>query len=368
MIRSTSQILAPKTVLQAISQMELPGTRLQSLLGFGFSGSNRLRQSGRHFSYDVFNHTRRVANGRGPGQASSRTAPQKVAAVAGTFPRAAESIALLDEDLLNRRPIGGSSDELDAMGESYITRQEAYLAQRFANLIEFQTAAMLRGSYSYRLDGDELRHGFSGGEVNIDFSVPASHKGGLNMLGQGDLLPGDWDDVASDIPGQLQAINAAMVRKTGMGLAHVALTGLGWQNVVRNTQVQKMGGSAGPAFQTMERVGAGEFTAVLRAIPWITFHVVDYGLEIFDGTNESFTKLIEDDRAVFLPEPSPRWCQYLEGSEIVTEGPNGPKHEQFGFYAYSYATHDPSGWELSAVLNGMPALYTPEAIAYGKVA
>ena len=71
-------------------------------------------------------------------------------------------------------------------------------------------------------------------------------------------------------------------------------------------------------------------------MPWLTFHVIDYGLEIWNGTSEVFTKLIEDDHAAFLPEPSPRWVQYLEGSEIVTEGPNGAKHERFGFHAYAY--------------------------------
>lgn len=38
--------------------------------------------------------------------------------------------------LLNRRAIGGPSDDLDSRGETYVTRQEAYLAQRFANLVE----------------------------------------------------------------------------------------------------------------------------------------------------------------------------------------------------------------------------------------
>jgi hypothetical protein len=57
----------------------------------------------------------------------------------------------------------------------------------------------------------------------------------------------------------------------------------------------------------------------------------------------------------------------LEGSEIVTEGPGGAKAERFGFYAYGYPTHDPSGWDLAAVFNGIPALYTPAAVAYGKI-
>ena len=36
-------------------------------------------------------------------------------------------------------------------------------------------------------------------------------------------------------------------------------------------------------------------------------------------------------------------------------------------YAYAYPTHDPSGWELCAVMNGIPALYTQSAIAYGLI-
>ena len=58
-----------------------------------------------------------------------------------------------------------------------------------------------------------------------------------------------------------------------MGLAHVVLTSVGWQHIVNNTKVQAQGGSANVVFDSLQRVGAGEFSVVLRAIPWITFHV-----------------------------------------------------------------------------------------------
>jgi len=365
--RSIQQVLAPKTILKAISQIEMPGTTLQNLFGWGLTGANKNQQSGRNFSYDIFDNTRTIATGRVPGQAASRQKPQGVGQVSGTFPRAAETIPLLDEDLLNRRRLGGPVNELDRRGESYITKQEAYLGQRFANLVEFQTAAMIRGAYSYSLEGDDLRHGFTGGETTVDFQVPAGNKDQLDMLGDGNLLDADWSSAATDIPLQLQNINAAMVQLTGLGLSHVALTGTGWQYVINNTKVQTLGGSSNVVFESMRRVGQGEFSAVLRAIPWVTFHVVDYGLNVYDGASETFTKLVEDDHAAFLPEVSPRWVEYLEGSEIVTEGPAGVKAERFGFYAYSYPTHDPSGWDLCAVVNGIPALYTPGALAYGQV-
>ena len=120
-------------------------------------------------------------------------------------------------------------------------------------------------------------------------------------------------------------------------------------------------------FESMKRTSTGEFQATLRALPWITFHIVDYGLEVWNGTSESFNSLIGNDHAAFFADPSPRWARYLLGSEIVTEGPGGPRAEQFGFYPFSYPTYDPSGWELSAVMNGMPALLTPSAMAYGLI-
>jgi hypothetical protein len=46
----TAQVLAPKTILKAVSQLELPGTSLQRLFGWGLGGKNIDRQSGRSFS------------------------------------------------------------------------------------------------------------------------------------------------------------------------------------------------------------------------------------------------------------------------------------------------------------------------------
>lgn len=364
---STRDLLASKTILKAISQIQAPGTTLQRIFGWGFSGWNKRRQSGRTFSFDVFNATRTVATARNPGQASARIPPQPTGNTQGSFPRAAETISLRDEDLLNQRRIGGPLDQLDDEGEVFITRQEAYLAQRFANLIEFQTAALFRGSYSFTSVGDELRHGFSGGEVTVDYKVPAGNRDQLDMLGEGNILDADWDSDSTDIPAHLYAINRAFVRLTGMGLAHVVINSKVWQMLLKNEAIREAGGTAQVVFDTLRRTGAGEFTAVLRAIPWVTFHIVDYGLEVWTGSAATFTRLIEDDHAAFFPEPSARWVQYIEGSEIVTEGPGGVRAERFGFYPFAYAVHDPSGWELCAVMNGLPALYTPSAIAYGLV-
>src|SRR5436190_16652636 len=258
MTLATSQILAPKTIEKAISQLELPGTSLQTLFGWGIGGTNVARHGGRNFSYDVFNVTRKVATGRVPAQTLAVAKPQAVRTVSAVFPRAAEKIELLDEELLNRRPIGGPGAGLDR-AEVFVTRQEAYLAQRFANLIEFQTAAMLRRTYSYASDGDLLRHGFSGSDTTIPYQVPTGNLTQLDMLGGGNILNADWATAGTDIPAHLHEINAAMIQLTGMGLAHVVLTSVGWQYIVNNTKVQDQGGS-GPVWQSISRTAPGEFT------------------------------------------------------------------------------------------------------------
>ncbi len=370
--RAVADILAPEVIAKTISQLELPGTTLQKIFGFGPGGGAGEPWDARDGSYDVFDVSRRVTPAIHPEAPSANRRPQKVGKVRFTIPRHSQTISLLDERIHNQRKIGGPTSELDRGGENYIAKQEEILAQEVANLIEFQTAGMIRGSYMYNQSGERLEHVFSGGQETVDFQIPAGNKTKLNMLSAGDILGTSWDNVASDIPADLFQINEAFVNLTGDGLAHCVLTSVGWQYIVNNTKVKAQGGTANVVFERINKVGAGEFSAVIRAIPWLTFHIVDYGLEIWDGpgtadSDYSFTKLIEDDHAAFFPEPSRRWVNYLDGGAWVTEGPNGPTGFRHGFYPYAYKTHDPSGWKLNAEFNGMPALERPKAMAYGLI-
>lgn len=390
--RSIAEILAPQVIAERISRMALVGTTLQRLFGWNLgegvlddqslngalmftpgatTGQGIPRQGNvrdwdlRSGQYDTFDNTRRVATGRVPGTAASRQQPQKVGEVQFTLPRTAEVIPLTDENLQNRRAIGGPSSEVDQGGQDYISFQMMYMAQRVANEIEFQTAAMLRGSYTFTQKGDDLEHTFSGGETTIDFQIPSGNKDRLNMLGGGNLISASWATAGTDIPSDLANINAAMVQLTGKGLAHVVLNNLEWQNVVNNTKVHTQGGSANVVFERLTRARPGEFEAILRSLPWITWHIVDYGVELWDGSNFTFAKMIPDNRAAFFPAPENEWVNYIRGGEWVTEGPNGVKSFQHGFYPYSWPSHDPSGWNLAGQFNGLPALKVPACIAFG---
>lgn len=366
MAKSVGEILTSKRIIRVISRKKKATNPISTFFGMQINGPNRLPIGGRKTSYDTFDNTRKIASGRAPGVSNAQKKPQVVGNVDVIFPRAAETITLSDETTLNLRTIGGPvGGELTASQEAYVTRQEVYLGQKFENIIEFQAAAMLRGQYVFVIRGDDLFHDFSGTGITIDYQIPAGNKNGLNMINTGNLISGPWATAGTDIPADIYAIDAAMQQLSGFGLRHILLNSNEWNNILNNTVVQAQGGSANLVFERLDVDDDNNFTAKLRALPWVTFHIMNHGLDT--GTAETFTKLMPDGFAAFSPEPSSDWVQYMEGSEIVTEGPNGIRAERPGFYPYAWPDHNPSGWNLAAVHNGIPALYVPAALAFGDL-
>lgn len=362
--RSVQELLAPEVILREVSRIRLPGTVLSDLFGWGLAARDPANMSGnmtdyplREGSYDVFNRTRRIATGSVPGTANTNIKPQKAGRVRFTIPRSAERIPLTDEELVNRRQIGQAVTVIDNMGENYIMRQKRYLAEAVANMIEFQTAAMLRGSYTFDQQGDELRQGFSGGETTVDFQIAANNKNQLNGI-----IGTSWATASTNIIEDINAINRQCNTNSGLGIEH-AITGSDtWQYVINNDYVKAQAGTSNTPYLEYERNGPGQFTARLRALPWLQWHVIDYTLEVWTGSVYSDTRLIAADQVTFIPTPSSDWVQYLNGGEVITEGPNGVRAFRHGFYMYGYPSWEPSGWNLGCNHNGIPALYIPDAV------
>jgi hypothetical protein len=365
---AVSDVLAPRQIVGVFSRVKPALRTLSTLFGFQVGGSNRTRYEGvgRSFSYDTFNSTRKVAPARLPGQPSQTIEPQKVGSVKGEFPRVAFKMDLLDEKLSNQRQIGGAVTQLDAMGQSYITRQEMFMGEQLANVIEFQTAAMLRGAYYYANSGNDLFHEFSssGAVETIDFQIPSGNKSTLNMLGGGALIS-TWNDTVN-IPAQLLSIKKAMQQLNGFTPTNIVCKSPLWTTVVNNDYVIQQGGSAQEPFKSFEMDTDGNIVAVLRGLPWLKWHVIDHGLEI--GTGGTYTDLIDDNYFSMFPDPSAEWCQYLDGREVVTQGPGvgAPRVEEYGTYAYAHPRHDPSGWSMYGGHNGIPQLTVPSAVVYGN--
>lgn len=366
---SLQEILHPKRILGVFSQVNPATTMLSEIFGWGPGGSNVLPHGGRDYNFDLFDNTRKIPNGRVPGAQRGTRRPQIVGRTQGIFPRAAEEIPLDYERMLNLRQIGGPIDEnnLSAAAESYITKQEIYLGQIFANMVEFQTAAMLRGKYSYTIDGDDLIQTYGGdGDYVIDFQVPSGNKAQLAMTtASGTIIDASWATAGTNIPLHLFKIDAAMQELTGDRLSRVLVGAEVWNYIVNNDYVKAQAGSANAPVENINQLAPADYAGMIRSLPWVKFHIVNAGLN--SSSTGTFETLIADDHASFIPEPRADWTQYVQGSEVVVENDTKTTENRMGTYAWSFKSDNPAGHNLAAVHNGIPVLYRPNNIVDGEV-
>lgn len=351
-------ILQPGAINQTISQLNVINDRLQNFfIGGGGTDSN----SGRYFSWDIYNDSREVGSGRAPGTPPARVEPNVIGNVTGEYPRWHESIPLLYEKIHNMRQLGSLNP--DVAGEAYITKQEAYLAQRAVNHREFQFLGMTRGKYYYSRTGDKLAVSLTSGNITIDFRVPTGNTGQLDMLGAGAIIAASWNTAGTDIPLHVGNIDKAFEILTGRPVRHAWCNSVRMNYILNNDKVRQIAGTANRVYDRYERLPNNDFIVVLPAMPYLTFHVSN-GVLSLDGTT---TALFGDDNVLFTPEPESSWVQYGQGSEVVIEYPGATPTERFGAYFWAEPTTKPAGYELAGVMNGIPKLYNPSCIAAADV-
>lgn len=361
------QLLGSTTVTRAISRLQTPMSRFQDFLGTNMGGPGEVDQGGKLFGYDVFNRTRVIAMGRPPGTGPATRAPQVLGHVNVSAYRAHEKITLLEERIFRTRPVGGQWGTVDRRGQQYVTRQEDYLSQLFKNNREFMNSRALRGSFQVLISGDNWIPVDANGTFTVDFKVPAGNKAQLDMLGAGDIINTSWADTANaDIPQDLLQINSACEQLHGRPLRHIWCNSVLINNVMNNAKLQSLAGSANRVFTTFEPTGLSRpdgsedtgFTVRFEAIPWITWHVYDAGLDV----NGTFTKFIPDANAIMLPDPSTDWIEWYNGSEVVAENVMAAGDERFGLQAWQTRVIDPAGFELKALDVGLDILYIPAVV------
>lgn len=358
------RLLQPSIVNERISRLRVINTVMQEFFGTQAGGPNVRQSPSRRGSYDVFDDTREVATATLPGTHAATIARNPVGNVPFTIPRTAEKLPLLMEELNQLRAVGGPVDGVDTLGEQYIADQEKVVKQRFTNLREFQMAAMCRGSYTYTQTGTDLIHGFSGGGITVNFQIPATNKTYLNMTGGGNIIGTTWDNASAPIVQDLFAINAGFNQLCGRGLTDIICQSVVWGYVVTNTEVRNLAGSAAEPVQSFTRNEDKEtFTAILKAAPWVTWHITDNGLNL----NGTYTRLVGAENAIFTTRMGPDIISYMEGCEPVVDPVTNQESNQFGEYYYHKLIDDPVSYEFHGRFNGLPALKIPSAIAYGTV-
>lgn len=373
-----AQILRPNVLSRLVSRQMVAEQWILGFMGFEVGGRNELDDGhGREGSYDVFNNTREVGEGRIPDSAASIVRPNPVGVVRYDYPRLYEQLSLSSEKLHNLRQIGVNGGVRDVGGTVHKRLQTQYIAQRGANWRAALTLGMLRDSLYLTKDGDSLYPTFTsaGSTFQINFQTPAGNKSQLDMLGDGDIIDVSWDNSSANIPKHLDQINAAFEELSGSTLMNVILTGEMWQNVINNDKVASQAGIANAPFTRFERqvgtrsdgsplnVAVGE----LACRPGVTFYITDSGVKLGAPGSQTFTKYVEDTGAIFMGSPNSGNFHMMLGSEPVAEFDGDNEVARTGRYMWSTQTANPARTNIFSLDNALAGNDIPNSVAYGTV-
>lgn len=372
-------------VLGVFSRLKAAGLALSQFYGIGPNAAPTETTNKNSLVYDLFDHTRTMANGRGPYVGPSKIAPKRIGQGTAHLFRLYESIPLLYQKIYGMRPLGGQIGEMDVQGQVYVGRQQKYAAERMMNAIEFMVSRMFRGGFSILVDGDDFRLREKGaGTIDVDYNIPAGHLttcavGGTN--GSTAIFDGNWEDPACDVLGQLLELNKASERITGLVQRHVWINSTTYRYLLANTGLKGVGGTSyrifdsqtGNEIQTTDGSRPQGYNVIFRAMPQFTFHVYDAVSHVTTDTDsETFSELsmyIPDNKALITPDPGAGdWYGMAVGTEPIRENDVAEVTYPTGLHSWSYPTNDPPGFEWRMLYNVCPLLYNPKAFFYATVA
>jgi hypothetical protein len=375
-------ILRPVTITKIVSRLAASYNTLLTFMGMQPGGPLERVVGGRDASYDIFNNVRTVGKLTAPGTPASRRARNPVGRVPFTFPRMHESMFLLAEEISNLRRIGGPSAERDLQAQDYIKRQMIMPAQRAANFRAAMVSGMMQNSLYAGADGQDwyLTFTSSGNLFQINSQLPSGNQNQLNMVYQispesgsiygANIIDVSWANSSANIPLHLSKMNAAMRKQSGVQLAHMWCDSITWNYVISNDYVASQAGIAESPFSTYQRViGEGpdgtplnEFLGVIKAVPWLTWHISDEVIDIGAVGSETPTQLIPANQCFGMPQPNALWTEMLLGSEPIAEYDNGPWQQKIGLSTWTKTTSNPTGWEVFTLDNALSVLEVPAAI------
>lgn len=363
------ELLHPQVIFETITnRIKVPGDALQQFWGMALGGPNIERARFNIGTYDIFDSTRKMAKSRPENTGPATISPQAIAQQTIKLARFHQKIPLYWHRLHALRQAGRPSTVIDESGAQYIGLQMRYLREQFQNAREFVIAGMMRGVFYLNLVGENWEPSFSssGTSVTIDQQVPSSNKTTL-----GGIITNLWSDrINADIFSNIMAINALAWAQHGYGIRHAWCNSTCWSDVTANADLKARAGSSNTVFSEYVRVGdpnnpnaaTDEFRAVLRAIPWLTWHIYDGGTEDASGTFQKFFPDTGAGSCVLTPDPNFALSAMLEGSEHVAENEvDAPVERQTPYYWPQYV-REPARVELVGLELIMPAMRVPKAL------
>ena len=390
-------MLQPQVILDVVSRIRKGQGRLGRWFGFHYTGFSpdggvltgpNIRESPvRYGTYRIYDRVRTIAKGRAPGTGPATWQPNPVGEVVYSCARFHEKITLNMEELSNLSPIVGPNSQVDPGGQDYLTQQEETIAERFNNAVEYLTACMIRGAAYLMGQGEDwipyMTQPGSGPYVTINFQIPSGNLTQLNMLGAGSIIDSGWQNAAAQIMSKhLPEIEQAFIYLHGYPLTDIWVDSITWSNVIVNTEVINTAGSANTPFEKFEYVQeqgndgeqVAEQVAVLRGRPYLRWHINNEVLVDEGGTDPSYaagtgplTQVIPANCALFQPEVRREWVDVIHCGEYVSEAPGQPAVKRPGYYFWHEWVTQPTAVDLIGLLNAIPRLKIPKALALGTV-
>jgi hypothetical protein len=374
-----STLLQHPYVLGVFSRLKPAGRAFQQAYSMGAANiATEPSNINRHVVYDIFDHSRTNAQGRGPMVGPARISAKPVGQAHATAMRLYEALDFPYERIYSIRQLGGQFGPLDATGQSWVLRQQMFMAERFSNAIEFMISRMFRGGFSINIEGDNYTLGELGaGTIDVPYQIPAGNKTTL-----GGLIDAEWDLAGTKIINHMLEINKLSQLQTGYEIRHIWINSTTYKHMLANTQLQSVRGTAMRVFEqyspaNVETTGASRnigFTVVFPAMPQFLVHVYDgtsvVGSQVDPVANTTSTDsyYIPDGIAIMTPEVElGGWHGMYHGTEPIRENDDSEAALKTGLASWSKRTNDPPGEELRVLHNLVPLLYIPKAVFYATV-
>ena len=384
------QLFHPEVIIGVAQRYKKTPNLFSKIFGMEITDEPTQQFPGKHGQIDLIDPTRIVGGVRGDESAPRRVQPKVVGTFGINCMRFYESALINSNKMFPLRSIGGPSNAVEAGGRSHYRQQVVNLMDRLANLREFAITRTLMGGFDLKIlnnDTENIVPVESGdGDVSVNTNLPASHKdqlalGGAN--GTTDLISAVWSNTATDIAAQVSLVNEHMKLYSGMPLKHCFISTTIFNFMRDNSELQSQGGSVQRPWESWtprpdktEGEKLSGYTVEFRAMPGILWHVYDAYLQLESDSDDQqdqrdkskLTKVIPDDKCLFLPEPSNDWMGWAAGSEYVKKNIASTEDELvMGMDTWSIPTTDPPGREVRLMDIGLPYLSVSRAPMYATV-
>ncbi len=310
--------------------------------------------------YGKVSNTRKSAKRR-PYGSKSQEAPQK-----GLTQTAFQCIHTIENHrhsaatLINLKGENGAGKQ--RLGEQTVARQTGEFMRRFRNLrVGALASALAKGAIFFDGNGDQQA---STSVVDIDFGIPANNKDQLNGI-----IGTVWSNAAAKISTDVIQLKKEARKLTGQKLVHALYGENLLDYFLTNTQTKEL---INRDQGRRDAVARGEIPNGFLGFTWWPFH------EAFAEIGGTNTEWVGDDDVVFIPEVSPDWWEFVEGTYPVptTTGIEGGdmnaalasiKIEQ-GMFSYGKVDDDPVSVKQVAGDTFMPLITNPNAVYIATVA